>query len=206
MKQRLVVVRLNQDYDVQLLNELVQTAISPFNELYDFAGVEPDVLVLPTVDDKSPEETPLVDWQLHIVQRNYIEPSRPDGHIITVMPHPMPYYDRIDLGEAAKGRNVFLSTHVPYLDPKDRKSFLHYGPKLVAHGLGHLLLDDEAVRFMPRSAHHDKPTYSKSGAYCLMNMEKYVDAVPFLNKLDMAFCENCYSQFRTGLAKRLQNI
>ncbi len=195
MTKKLAVLRINRDYDAKLLEELALAAVEPFNGLVEFSGVEPDVMTLQC--EKQPEETPVVDWQLDIIRTKYVESER-GGLVVAVMPHPMPHYNIIDLDEAAKGRTVFLSTHVPYLNPDDRESFLQYGKKLTAHGLGHLLMGSK--RFL----HHDKPIRTKNGAYCLMNMEDYgTDVMPFLDKLGMKFCRGCCERMEKYTAGRL---
>ncbi|MFH0890014.1 MAG: hypothetical protein V1836_02625 [Candidatus Aenigmatarchaeota archaeon] len=188
MARKLTVLRINRDYDTDLLKELALAAIEPFNGLFEFSGVEHDVMMLEC--EKLPEETPVVDWQLDIIRTIYIESER-DGFIVAIMPHPMPYYGVIDLPEAAKNRTVFLSTHVPYMDPRNSADFLHYGSRVAAHGLGHLILDSKG------SYHHDKPIKTKNGAYCLMSMEDYgINIKPFLDKLGMEFCKSCSGQMR----------
>lgn len=188
MKKPLTVVRINEPYDVKLLEELAVEAVKPWYEFLEFAGVHPDVDEV--IFDPPADSGGIALWVMDIVQRK-VEYEHPDTYVLVVMPHPITTYERGRFSPGwGKHHVAFVSTHPAYMNPENKKDFIKYAKKVGAHEIAHL--DPFELE------HHEFRVYVPKSGNCPMYVEGNVDRVS-LNKMGMKFCNNCY-----GIARRNQ--
>lgn len=200
MKKPLTVVRINQDYDAQLLEELASAAIGPFNGVFEFDGVAHDVVKVtfnPPLDEKG-----LYGWAANTIRQRFVI-STQDKYVLLVMPHPM----MNEIGEpnpGLAGENVtLLSTSPEYMNPADRTQFLRYASKVAAHEFGHM--------FPFELEHHERPVRTNAGKNCLMYSDLGVNERTALDRMGMGFCDGCDYRIQTknrtfGLARTFPNL
>ncbi len=185
MKKPLVVVRVNQDYDAKLLEELGVEAVKPWNEFLEFSGVHPKVDEIAFDPPIGSDGIPL--WSLDIVRRK-LEYDHPDVYLLAVMPHPIGSGTKDESPGWGTCHVAFVSTHPDYMSPDNRNGFISYGKKVAAHEIGHL--DPFELE------HHETPVRLPTG-YCLMYSGKNnQDIRKSLDRTAMGFCDVCYSSAR----------
>ncbi len=180
MKKPLTVVRINQDYDAQLLEELASAAIGPFNGVFEFDGVSHDVVKVTFNPPLGGDG--LYGWAADVIRRRFVI-SNPNEYVLLVMPHPMTN----EIGEpnpGLAGENVaLLSTSAEYMNPADSKKFLRYASKVAAHEFGHM--------FPFGLENHERPVRTREGKNCLMYSEPGVDEKTALDMMGAGFCSGC---------------
>ncbi len=178
VKRKLTVIKINEDYDVQLLDELARQATVPLNDLFEYLGVKQDRENI-EFDPPLKSHQGLALWTVDLIRKSL--EHKYSENILAVMPHPIGIYPEFS-GGWGKERVAFLSTYQSYLNTLNHRRFLRYARKAAAHELGHLF----------GLEHHERRTYTPSGLYCLMYTRNATDMRAFLDSLDMQFCGSCY--------------
>ncbi|MBI4177718.1 MAG: hypothetical protein HY516_05140 [Candidatus Aenigmarchaeota archaeon] len=185
MKKPLAVVRINHEYDARLLEELATEAIKPFNGVFEFDGVEPAVAKV--TFEPPPGENGLYGWVANAIRQRFVI-SNPNRYVLLVMPHPM-MNEGGEPNPGLGGQNVALiSTAEDYMNPADRRRFLHYAGRVAAHEFGHM--------FPFELEHHERPVRTAAGKDCLMYVGRGVGDKVALDKMGMTFCGNCDYQIK----------
>lgn len=180
-KRKLSILRINNDFDVHLLDELARRAIVPFQNEFDYIGVRKNVEEIEFDPPLKSYGIPL--WVLGIM-KSRLERTYGSENILAVIPHPI-------MGGSpgwGDGKVAFVSTHPKYLDVRNPESFMRYGEKVAAHELGHLF----------NLMHHEDRTYSNGDKYCLMYVDNHYRMTENLEKMGMDFCQICKEAIRTG--------
>lgn len=85
MKKPVIVVKVNADYQTELLEELGAEAVRPWGDFMEFHGVHPVVESVEFYPPMGPDGVPM--WAMQRVSAR-IENRHPDLYVIALMPEP----------------------------------------------------------------------------------------------------------------------